>query len=223
MNAKGRRILECLHGVAAERQRRLADPVLGRRVAAIKRFQHDRFSRTYGDLLQSPGYAAAAQFFLTELYGPYDFADRDTQFERIVPALVRLFPAEIVDTVQALGELHLLSEELDTRMGETVAQEDVDLEVYGRTWRVVGTPEQRERQIELTLRVGGALDRYTRRTLLRKTLSAMRRPAQVAGLGALQQFLESGFDTFREMPDAQAFLRIVGQREREFAERLFRG
>ena len=173
--------------------------------------------------MQSAGYAAAARFFLTELYGPYDFADRDTQFERIVPALVRLFPAEIVDTVQALGELHLLSEQLDTRMGETVADEEVDLEVYGRTWRAVGTPELRERQIEMTLRVGAALDRYTRRTLLRKTLSAMRRPAQVAGLGALQQFLESGFDTFREMPDAQAFLRIVGQREREFAERLFRG
>lgn len=212
--------MECLRGVAAERQRRLAEPDLGRRVDAVKRFQHDRFAQTYADLLQSPGYGAAARFFLTELYGPYDFADRDSQFERIVPALVRLFPAEIVDTVHALAELHLLSEVMDSRMAEVI-DDVVDLAAYGKAWREVGQPDLRERQIQFTLTVGSALERYTRRALLRKTLAAMRRPAQFAGLGALQRFLESGFDTFREMPDPKQFLRIVGEREHAFAARLF--
>lgn len=223
MDARARRILDCLRGVAAERQCRLADPTLGRRAEALKRFQHDRFARTYSDLLQSPGYAAAARFFLTELYGPYDFADRDRQFERIVPALVRLFPDEIVETVQALAELHLLSELMDSRMAAVLSDEDVDLRAYGDAWRKVGQPELREQQITLTLMVGSALERYTRRVLLRKTLAAMRRPAQMAGLSALQRFLESGFDTFREMPDARQFLRIVGERERAFAAQLFEG
>lgn len=199
----------------------MVDAGFGRRVDAVKRFQHDRFAQTYADLLQSPGYGAAARFFLTELYGPYDFADRDSQFERIVPALVRLFPAEIVDTVHALAELHLLSEVMDSRMAEVINDDDVDLAAYGKAWRQVGQPEQRERQIQFTLTVGSALERYTRRVLLRKTLAAMRRPAQLAGLAALQRFLESGFDTFREMPDPVQFLRIVGERERTFAARLF--
>jgi len=50
-----------------------------------------------------PRYGPAAHFFLEELYGPRDFADRDTQFARVVPALVRLFPREIVATVAILA------------------------------------------------------------------------------------------------------------------------
>ena len=58
----------------------------------------------------------AARFFLDDLYGPRDFSERDAQFARIVPALVRLFPHEIVGTVQALAALHALSERLDSAM-----------------------------------------------------------------------------------------------------------
>ena len=46
---------------------------------------------------------------LDELYGPQDFSDRDAQFARVVPALVRLFPQELVETVAVLARLHALS------------------------------------------------------------------------------------------------------------------
>ena len=42
-------------------------------------------------------------------------------------------------------------------------------------------------------------------------------------LGALQAFLERGFDTFREMRGADEFLRTVATRERALAARLFAG
>lgn len=221
MNQIGQQILAYIEGVEGERQRRVADPRLARRVEAIKRFQHDRFAGTYADLLASPGYGAAARFFLTDLYGPYDFSERDQQFERIVPALVRLFPGDVVVTVKALGELHQVSEELDTLMGEALDDDVVAADTYGRAWRKVGRPSLRERQIELTLAIGAALRRYTRSLVLRQTLRAMRRPATLAGLGALQRFLESGFDAFRDMPDPDHFLRTVGVRERDFADKQF--
>jgi hypothetical protein len=56
------------------------------------------------------------------------------------------------------------------------------------------------------LAVGTALDRYTRNPLLRHSLRLMRGPAQAAGLGVLQAFLERGFDTFGEMRGATEFL-----------------
>ena len=223
MNPEEERILECLREVAAERARRQADPGLAQRVGEIKRFQHARFQRTYADLLASPRYARAAQFFLDDLYGPEDFSRRDQQFARVVPGLVRMFPHELVGTVMSLGELHALSEQLDTAMGSVVETASIDEQRYADAWRTVGRPADRERQITLMLAVGSALDRYTRNPLLRTSLRLMRGPAAAAGLGVLQAFLERGFDTFRDMRGAQEFLDTVTRRERELASRLFAG
>lgn len=223
MTTQGEYILRQLCAVANERKGREGDADLAARVEAVKRFQHDRFQRTYADLLVSPRYARAARFFLEDLYGPTDFTARDAQFARIVPALVRVFPSELVATVSALAELHALSEEMDSAMGRALAGNLCDRECYARAWRAVGRPEVRTRQIELMLAVGAALDRYTRNPLLRHSLRLMRGPAHAAGLGALQEFLESGFDTFREMRGAQQFLQTVATRERELADSLFAG
>ncbi len=221
MSPEGQRILAHLETVAAERIGRAAQPALAARVEAIKRFQHARFAATYADLLAHPRYGRATGFFLNDLYGPQDFTQRDAQFARIVPALVRLFPPDIVRTVAALAELHALSETLDSLMGAQVGDATLDAARYREAWRAVGRPNDRERQIALMLQVGTALDGFTRKPLLRTSLRLMRGPASAAGLAALQRFLETGFDTFREMQGAQHFLDTVAQRERALAAQLF--
>jgi hypothetical protein len=228
MPVAAEQILRGLQEVAAERALRSGDAALAQACDAIKRYQHARFGVTYADLMAQPRYAAAAEFFLTDLYGPADFTARDAQFARIVPALVRLFPAHIVETVAELAELHALSERLDSAMArESLAEAQraavVSGAQYGRYWRAVGEPAARERQIALMVSVGRALDRYTRNLVLRQSLRLMRGPAAAAGLGALQGFLERGFDTFRAMAGAQHFLDTIAARERGLAARLFAG
>ena len=49
----------------------------------------------------------------------------------------------------------------------------------------------------------------------------MRAPAAAAGLGDLQRFLESGFDTFAAMKGARDFVATVQTRETELAAALF--
>lgn len=215
-------LLKELRAVDAERARRAADPELDARVQALKAFQQKRFAQTYADLLASPRYEAATRFFLHELYGPDDYRQRDAQFARVIPTLTRLFPEEVVDTVAKLARLHALSERLDTRMAEHLLSADIQAEDYAIAWRACGEPESRQRQIELTMAVGESLDKLTRKPLLRQTLRLMRGPAQMAGLGALQTFLESGFDTFRAMRGAGEFLSTVRQREDTLARALFR-
>lgn len=224
MNEQGEQILRGLHVVADQRAHRATDPALGAAVMAVKAFQHARFEATYADMLASPRYGHAASFFLEDLYGPMDFTQRDTQFARVVPGLVRLFPSDLVGTVVSLADLHALSETLDTAMATVLpGPAPITGARYGQAWRTVGQPEKRERQIALMMAVGSALDRYTRNPLLRHTLRLMRGPAHAAGLGALQEFLESGFDTFREMRGAAPFLDTVATRERALAAHLFAG
>lgn len=220
-HAAGAAILTHLSTVAAERAARAADPDLAARVVAIKDYQQRRFEHAYADLLAHPRYAGAARFFLDELYGPADFTQRDAQFTRIVPALVRVFPAEVVDAVLTLAQLHALSEGLDSAMARALDLPRVDASAYALAWQRCGQAAQREAQIALILRVGTDLDRLTHNVVLRHSLRLMRAPARAAGLGVLQSFLESGFDTFRAMGGADAFLRDIGRRERALAAALF--
>jgi hypothetical protein len=213
MNPLTDSILQHLGEVRAERAVRAADMTLGERVIWVKRYQQARFERTYADLLSHPRYAGASRFFLDDLYGPEDFSLRDAQFARIVPSLVRLFPQEVAQTVEALASLHALSEQLDTG--------PLDAECYIAAWQRTGHPEHRARQVGLMLAVGRALDVYTQRPWLRHTLRIMRAPARAAGMEALQSFLESGFDTFHAMHGASEFLAQIEARERAFAACLF--
>lgn len=216
-------LLNELRAVDAERARRAADPALDARVQALKAYQQQRFAATYADLLAHPRYEAATRFFLQELYGPGDYRQRDAQFARVIPTLTRLFPAEVVDTVAKLAQLHALSERLDTRMAEHLLSPDITPADYAIAWRACGEPAARQQQVALTMAVGESLDRLTRKPLLRQSLKFMRGPAQMAGLGALQHFLETGFDTFRAMRGAAEFLATVKQREEALSRQLFNG
>ena len=214
-------ILQQLRNVDTERERRRSDPELGSKVEALKRYQQRRFRHTYNDLLRSVRYAAVTRFFLDKLYGPSDFSRRDAQFARVVPAMVRLFPQEIVETVATLASLHSLSETLDSEMASHLEGNQVDARSYLHAWQCTARESDRQEQITLTLNLGSCLDHFTRKPLLRRSLHLMRGPARWAGLSEIQQFLELGFDTFQAMGGARDFIAIVEERERMLAVLLF--
>ena len=219
-------ILTHLTAVQTERERRRQSPTLHASVQAVKDYQQRRFATTYDDLLAQPRYRPAARFFLDELYGPTDFSQRDAQFARVVPALVRLFPEDIVATVATLTTLHALSENLDSQLGEQLEGSGNSTALttadYTAAWQATGRATDRQQQIDLMLSVGSSLDKLTRKPLVRASLLMMRGPARAAGLGELQKLLESGFEAYRSMKGAAEFLSIVRQRETDLCAQLFR-
>ena len=226
VNAIGETILVDLRNVAARRSDHAANPSLAAAVTQVKQYQHARLYKSYADLLIHPRFAGPARFFLDDLYGPGDFSDRDAQFVRVVPALVRLFPSAIVATVADLAALHALSEALDDQMASAFlslrpAGSRLDAAGYLLAWQRTGEPDGRRKQIALMRRVGDALDKHTRKPLLRRSLALMRGPAKAAGLAALQAFLERGFDTFAAMSGADDFLNTIVTRETALARELF--
>lgn len=220
MPAPTQQIRGHLEQVVALRSARNADPALATRVAAVKQYQHDRFSRDYADLLCSARYAAPARFFLDDLYGPTDFTDRDAQFSRVVPALARLLPIGVIHTVTELAELHALSESLDQEMARQLNTEAVDDRSYRAAWRAVGRFADRERQLRLLMSIGTSLERHTRTPLLPTTLRLMRGPARAAGLEQLQSFLERGLAAFVSMRGAQQFLEKILVNEQRIIREL---
>ena len=132
-----------------------------------------------------------------------------------------MFPNEVAETVAILAELHALSETLDTATALQLPDGPIAPLDYIRAWQQTGRAADRERQIELTLRIAAHLDAITRRPMLRNALRLMRGPARAAGLTELQRSLEAGFDVFRAMKGAQEFIALIDSRERELADALF--
>lgn len=224
--------------VAAQLRQSLAHAKALRREAAavaaqtdarlrLREWQSERLARTHADLLADARYAPAARFFLTDLYGPKDFSERDDEVERILPTMVRVLPLAGLRTVALAVGMDALSEELDAGMVRTLGLRagaaDIDEARYAEAYRRVGNRAGRERQIALVGEIGTALDRLTRKPLVHTALRLMRRPAHAAGLGALQEFLEEGFDAFKHMGEAGEFLTRIGSRETRIMRRLFAG
>src|ERR1700690_3222083 len=82
----------------------------------LRAWQAARFERTYADLMGSERYRPAAEFFLSDLYGPKDFSERDDELERLLPGVTKILTAPAIHTLAVAVELDLLSESLDTAM-----------------------------------------------------------------------------------------------------------
>ncbi len=222
-------IRDAIADVTALRLHRTGDPALGAAVGRVKTLQAQRFRGTYADLMASPAFGPAARFFLEELYSDTDYTDRDQQFGRIAGTLQTMFPAAVVETAVALAVLHAQTEELDQDMGRAWKAHEAnaasDAIRYTAAWRTVGQRHARQQQLQRVLAMGSDLARLTRTPGLRMMLRMMRGPANAAGMGALQKFLEAGFDTFgqlaRQRGGVEHFLAAIEGRERSLMEQLF--
>ena len=200
-----------------------ADPVHAARRARLREFQAARLAATHADLLANPRYEQAARFFLSDLYSPKDLSTRDSEIERVLPIMTKLLPPSGLQALSLAAELDALSERFDGAMVEALgARLDAPLAQadYAAAYRQIGDAAGRAHQIDLIRATGEMLDSLAHKPGLRTLLKTMRKPAQLAGLGELQTFLERGFDAFRSMRSADEFLDLIIERERQLAEAL---
>ena len=226
--ASGAAVAALLHELARVQRcnaERAANPELARALAHLRSWQSRRLRMTYADLEASPRYAPAMQFFETDLYGGGDFARRDADLIRVVPAMKRLLPAGVIAAVATAVALNALSQELDRALIDELWSpgDRFGVAEYCAAYRRMGQHDRRQRQIRLIGEVGVALDRYVRKPMVRGALVLMRKPARVGGLATLQDFLERGFNAFVRMRGAVEFLATIESRETAIHEAIISG
>ncbi|WP_421242382.1 FFLEELY motif protein [Aeromonas enteropelogenes] len=193
----------------------------------LRQWQADRLGRTHQDLLQSDRYGPAAEFFLTDLYGPGDCARRDADVMRVMPTAERFLPESGLKVLAQAIELDALSEELDYLMVVALRRIDgidpISATHYAIAYRAVGERARREQQIALVGELGATLDRLARKPLLGTTLKLVSGPAHLAGLGELFSFVERGYRVCHLMGRADEFLATIANRETAIMDALFAG
>ena len=183
---------------------------------------HDR------DLLDSPRYRPAAEFFLSDLYGLTDTSARRRRSRRLYPTMVKLMPEAGLHSVGLALELDALSEELDARLldlleARSASRSGILETEYCEAYRCCDNYALRKHQIGLFRGVGDTLAGAVQKPLLYSLLRGMRRPARLAGFGELQDFLERGLRAFRHMDDASEFLETIEGRETRILDRIYAG
>ncbi|HVY79625.1 MAG TPA: hypothetical protein VG994_01475 [Steroidobacteraceae bacterium] len=193
------------------------------RLRELREWQAARLARTYADLHQNPRYAQAVDFFLSDLYGPHDFAAREREMMRAWRYLRHSLPEAPLHALGRALELDVLTAELDHAMVAALPSGAWNESSYAQAYRRVGRRPDRERQIELAVRSGEDLDRAVRHPWVGVVLKTAHAPAHAAGFGVLQDFIERGYRAFKAMGGAREFLAVIRERETALMEALFAG
>ncbi len=198
------------------------------RLPELQRWQMQRLAASFQQFLDDPVSRPAAEFFLSDLYGDHDFSGRDRDVARVLPTMTRILPAQMIATAGDAIALSALSHAFDLRMAAALSRklgrrEAIDVGAYADAYRVVAHPRLRREQIALISSIGVALATAVHKPTLWRLLRMSRMPARLAGLSALQSFLERGFGAFRVLDDAEAFVQRIVAQEIEVSRRLFSG
>jgi len=219
-------LLAELDRAAALRARFTEDTIFGGWRTLLRSWQVARLARTHQDLLASRRFHDAAEFFLIDLYGPKDLSRHIEDVRRILPVMTRVLPESGLLTVAHAMELNVLSESLDGAMVEALGADAAAITeaTYAAAYRKVGRTDDRTRQIDLIALLGEALDKLTHQRFIGAAIKMMRKPAELAGLGELQGFLERGYRAFGAMRGgAGEFISIVVARERAISDAILAG
>lgn len=191
-------------------------------------WQSRRLAASYSDFAAQPRYEQAVAFFLQDLYGPRDFAQRDADIEKLLPMMSRLLPQAAMEALSGALALHALTQELDAAMltvlcDELGMREVLTPELWAEAYRKTARRKDRDRQIALTVAAGRQLDVVVTKPIVYTLVLLARGPARAAGFGDLQDFVERGFKAFRGMRGAEHFIDAVEARETALMQSLFSG
>ncbi|MBT8097037.1 MAG: hypothetical protein HKN35_09770 [Woeseia sp.] len=194
----------------------LDDPKMRSNYERFANWQLEHLLPFFADLYEQPGYAEAIDFTMDDLAG-VGISGRDRDLERAAPAITRMLPLGALKTIASAAEMNarVLQSNIAICRALLVDNElpDPITEVaYCVACREASSLEELVELVHLITGLGRTLKKLVRIPMIGLTLRTMRGAAHAAGFGALQDFLERGYSTFKQIPDIDLFLSEIETR-----------
>jgi hypothetical protein len=190
----------------------------------LREYQANRLAQTHADFLDSPTFAQAARFFLTDVYAAKDFSQRDAELEALYEFMRPVLPAEAVASLSNAVRLNDLTNRLDADLMEALREfgvtEQFTPDEYAAAYRE-GDYNARVEQIDLVVLVMREVAQLHTMPFVGAALKASRGAARRLGWEELHDFLTRGYDAWRGVRDPEPFLAAVERRETLENNRLF--
>lgn len=195
-------------------------------MAYLAAWQSLRLSRTYADLLNDPDYSQACRFFLSDIYAPRDFSQRDYDGTRIYNFMRRFVPEAALRPLLLALQVNHLTQQLDAALAQAMQAHlgVVDRFAqwqYEEAYRLCDNYDVRVQQIDLIVEVGRRLEVVRHLPFVGGTLRLARGPALRLGWNEMQDFLERGFAAWKALRRPQVFLNTIEQREKAILNRIY--
>ena len=206
----------------------IASAKLEPRLALLRTWQSNRLAATYADLLTNKHYRPAGLFFLSDIYGPRDFTQRDHDAQRLHEILSRLLPAPMLKQLADVIELNQLTTALDNQMVDVLFAElgvtdAIAPAIYAEGYRRCANQAERTLQIDLIVQVLSEAAQGAHWPGVGVALKLAGGTARKAGWIELYDFIERGYNAFRQIKDVKAFVTTIEQRERRILDQIFAG
>ncbi|MFT5543770.1 MAG: hypothetical protein ACI97K_003278 [Glaciecola sp.] len=190
-------------------------------IRKLQTWQTKRLLTTHHDLWHSKRFKPAMQFFVDELYGPRDYSQRDIELARVVPKMAKILPNKGLVSLQAALRLNSLSLELDIALVHELGNKEINRGNYFDCYRQSDNQSKREEQIQLLEDLGLDLEQVVKISGISAILMLSRKPAKVAGVKSLHEFLEKGFKSFKKLGEVRDFIDPIINRERKLMHTLY--
>lgn len=179
-------------------------------------WQNNYMLQFYDDFCVTKENTAAVDFVVSELTG-IGISERDHDLARVVPAMVRMLPDKALQTIAVAMELNsrILTINLSIcreLFGKLSPANKISERNYCLACRQVSRLDEFLELVELTKQVGQSLNYVIELPMIGLILRAMRSPARLAGFSSLQDFLETGYHTFKAIEDVDQFLDDISDR-----------
>lgn len=212
-----------------EARRKAANGVtLDPKLVLLRRWQSERLARTYADLLADEQYRAACLFFLSDIYSPRDFSQRDQDAEHLYNLLSRFLPAAMLTLLADAIRINQLTNQLDRALlkvlVEDLAMTDaITPQLYAQAYRLCDNYSERREQIELLVKILREAATGARNPIFAVSLRLARAPARRAGWDELYDFLKRGYAACKPMRNVDYFVATIYQREMDLLDRIYAG
>ncbi len=207
-------------------QQVVAETSLEPKLALLRTWQTERLTSTYADLLANPQYSPACRFFLSDIYAPRDFSQRDHDAKQLYNLLSRFLPAStlrlLADVVYATQLTNTLDQALLHALIEDLGVTDtITPENYAEGYRICDNYAERKHQIDLLLSILREVGNGARNPLVGFSLRLAKGPAQRAGWFEVHDFLARGYAAAHQVRDFETFAATIQERESTILERIF--
>jgi hypothetical protein len=222
------RLLHDLQHNDALQHQPVAEGGLDPQLALLRTWQAQRLAQTYADLLDDPSSRPALCFFLSDLYAPRDFSQRDYDIERIYTFLAQVLPAQTLHLLTDIVALNRLTTELDLDLcrvlvGQLGVTDTITAAQYAEGYRICANYAVRLHQLDLITTVLARVGVGAHQPIVGLAMKLAWLPAQRAGWGELYDGLKRGYAAFRQLRDVPTFVDTIAQRERRLLDQIYAG
>ncbi|KXI29429.1 FFLEELY motif protein [Paraglaciecola hydrolytica] len=195
-------------------------------ISAVQSWQCQRLLLSHQAIYQQKNYQVALDFFVHELYGPKNFSQRDQDIIRVVPKMALLLPVSALQSLASALELNALTYELDFALAKQLKDQALDdiiinRETYLAAYRACNNANMRQQQIHLIEVMGKDLAQAVNIRGVSSLLMLSRKPAKIAGVYTLHQFIDSGYKAFKPISNVDDFILPIVHFEQGLKDQMF--